>query len=80
MFSPRSRRIKRVAGQDTAAMDKWIRDISDLHRAKPAPTIHYSKTMPDIDNLMQVTSQYISQVTAHDVTNTRSGPRTWRRR
>ena len=42
-----------MAGQDTAAMDKWIRDISDLHRAKPAPTIHYSKAMPDIDNLMQ---------------------------
>ena len=54
-----------MAGQDTAAMDKWIRDISDLHRAKPAPTIHYSKTMPDIDNLMQVSSQYISHVTAH---------------
>ena len=46
-------------------MDKWIRDISDLHRAKPAPTIHYSKTMPDIDNLMQVSSQYISHVTTH---------------
>ena len=44
---------------------KWIRDISDLHRAKPAPTIHYSKTMPDIDNLMQVSSRYISQVTTH---------------
>ena len=68
-FSPRSRRIKRVAGQDTAAMDKWIRDISDLHRAKPAPTIHYSKTMPDIDNLMQVRSQHISHVTTHDWCN-----------
>ena len=65
-FSPRSRRIKRVAGQDTAAMDKWIRDISDLHRAKPAPTIHYSKTMPDIDNLMQVSSQHMGHVTTHD--------------
>ena len=51
--SSKGRRVKKVGGRDTGAMDKWIRDISDLHRTKPAPTIHYSKTMPDIDNLMQ---------------------------
>ena len=48
-----TRRIKRIQGQDVTAMEKWIHDISDLHRSKPAPTIHYSKPMPDIDNLMQ---------------------------
>ena len=69
-----------MAGQDTAAMDKWIRDISDLHRAKPAPTIHYSKTMPDIDNLMQVTIDTSAKSLHLDTIDTRSGPRTWRRR
>ena len=51
----KSAKIKRVkANDDTAAVDKWIRDISDLHRSKPPPSVHYQKTMPDIDNLMQV--------------------------
>ena len=48
-------RIKRVrASEDSSAVEKWIRDISDLHRSKPPPSVHYQKTMPDIDNLMQV--------------------------
>jgi len=51
--SSKMRKIKRIQGQDVPSMEKWIRDISDLHRSKPAPTIHYSKAMPDIDNLMQ---------------------------
>lgn len=37
-------------------VDKWIKDIEDLHRSQPAPTIQYTKTMPEIDQLMQVTS------------------------
>ena len=32
----------------------WIRDISDLHRSKPNPIVHYIKPMPEIDTLMQV--------------------------
>ena len=48
-------RIKKVkASEDNTAVEKWIRDISDLHRSKPPPSVHYQKTMPDIDNLMQV--------------------------
>ena len=35
------------------AIDKWIRDISDLHQSKPPPTVVYTKAMPDIDSLMQ---------------------------
>ena len=35
------------------SIDKWIKDISDLHRSKPPPTVHYSKPMPDLDTLMQ---------------------------
>ena len=36
------------------SIDKWIKDISDLHRSKPPPSVHYGKPMPDIDWLMQV--------------------------
>lgn len=35
------------------AIDKWISSISELHRSKPPPTVHYQKNMPDIDTLMQ---------------------------
>ena len=34
----------------------YIRDIGDVHRSKPPPTVHYQKAMPDIDDLMQVDS------------------------
>ena len=30
------------------------RDIGDVHRSKPPPTVHYQKAMPDVDDLMQV--------------------------
>ncbi|KAJ9588361.1 hypothetical protein L9F63_018287 [Diploptera punctata] len=47
--------VKKVesAEKSTKSIDKWIKDISDLHRSKPPPTVHYSRTMPDVDNLMQ---------------------------
>jgi intraflagellar transport protein 46 len=35
------------------AIEQWIKDISDLHRSKPPPSVLYAKTMPDIDSLMQ---------------------------
>ncbi|CAL4126333.1 unnamed protein product, partial [Meganyctiphanes norvegica] len=41
------------AEKNGKVIDKWVRDISDLHRAKPPPTVHYTKRMPDIDSLMQ---------------------------
>ena len=49
-------KIKKVSNVDKEmkVVDKWIKDIDDLHRSKPAPTIQYSKTMPEIDQLMQV--------------------------
>ena len=47
--------IKKIENgeKNSKAIDKWIKDISDLHRSKPPPTVHYSKTMPDLDQLMQ---------------------------
>ena len=44
--------VKKVKG-DQEAIEKWIRDISDLHRSKPPPTVVYNRPMPDIDLLMQ---------------------------
>ena len=54
--SSRSTKIKKVGDMDNGlkVIDKWIKDIDDLHRSRPAPTIQYSKTMPEIDQLMQV--------------------------
>nr|CAD7269412.1 unnamed protein product [Timema shepardi] len=47
--------IKKVesAEKNPKAIGRWIKDISDLHRSKPPPTVHYTRSMPDIDGLMQ---------------------------
>ena len=43
-----------LRGHETdKAIERWIKDISDLHRSKPPPSVLYSKPMPDIDSLMQ---------------------------
>ncbi len=34
----------------------WINDVSEIHKKKQAPTVSYSKMMPEIDSLMQVYS------------------------
>ncbi|CAH8445276.1 unnamed protein product [Dicrocoelium dendriticum] len=34
------------------AINNWIKSISDLHRAKPPPTVHYLRNMPEISALM----------------------------
>ena len=31
------------AEKNPKVIEKWVRDISDLHRSKPPPTVHYSK-------------------------------------
>lgn len=35
-------------------IENWIRNIDELNRTKPAPTVQYSRRMPDIEQLMQV--------------------------
>eukprot|EP00668_Euglena_longa_P000737 GGOE01000888.1.p1 GENE.GGOE01000888.1~~GGOE01000888.1.p1 ORF type:complete len:478 (-),score=126.18 GGOE01000888.1:312-1697(-) len=35
-------------------IDKWMTDIGNLHKKKPAPTVHYTKHQPDVENLLQV--------------------------
>ncbi|XP_065056785.1 intraflagellar transport protein 46 homolog isoform X2 [Rhopilema esculentum] len=41
------------AEKNPKAVDTWIESISDLHKQKPAQNVHYSKTMPDVEGLMQ---------------------------
>ncbi|CDI97188.1 intraflagellar transport protein 46 [Echinococcus multilocularis] len=33
-------------------IDKWIRNITNLHLSKPPPAVHYTKPMPDLTSLM----------------------------
>lgn len=31
------------AEKNGKVIEKWVRDISELHRSKPPPTVHYNK-------------------------------------
>lgn len=42
------------ADKNQARVVKWIQSIEDVHRKKPPPHVHYSRAMPDIEQLMQV--------------------------
>eukprot|EP00933_Yihiella_yeosuensis_P021121 TRINITY_DN1679_c0_g1_i1.p1 TRINITY_DN1679_c0_g1~~TRINITY_DN1679_c0_g1_i1.p1 ORF type:complete len:382 (-),score=99.40 TRINITY_DN1679_c0_g1_i1:536-1681(-) len=42
------------AEKNTKEIDNWMKRIDDLNRSKPAPTVQYSRRMPDIEQLMQV--------------------------
>eukprot|EP00794_Sanderia_malayensis_P010950 gene10950-12111_t len=41
------------AEKNPKAIDSWMQSIADLHRQKPPQNVHYTKTMPDIESLMQ---------------------------
>ncbi|XP_078487315.1 intraflagellar transport protein 46 homolog [Ciona intestinalis] len=41
------------ADRNPKAIDTWVESMADLHRSKPPPNVHYSKSMPEIDHLMQ---------------------------
>ena len=40
------------AEKNPVAIEKWIQNITDLHRSKPPPQVHYKKNMPDAEVLM----------------------------
>jgi intraflagellar transport protein 46 len=42
-------------------IDKWIQNISDLHRSKPPQQVHYKKNMPDPDLLMEAWPENFEQ-------------------
>ncbi|CAB3248746.1 unnamed protein product [Arctia plantaginis] len=41
------------AEKNSKAIERWIKDVSELHLSKPAPTVAYNHKMPDIDTLME---------------------------
>jgi len=40
------------AEKNSAAIDKWISNVSLLHEQKPLPEVQYTQTMPSFDDLM----------------------------
>lgn len=42
------------AARNPALIDRWIQNISDLHRSKPPQQVHYKRNMPNSDALMDV--------------------------
>ena len=42
------------ADKNPREIQRWVESINELHRSKPPPQVHYTKTMPDIERLMQV--------------------------
>mmetsp|Transcript_7293 Transcript_7293/g.16543 ORF Transcript_7293/g.16543 Transcript_7293/m.16543 type:complete len:372 (+) Transcript_7293:128-1243(+) len=42
------------AEKNPKEIENWVKRIDELNRSKPAPTVQYSRRMPDIEQLMQV--------------------------
>ncbi|KAK8768908.1 hypothetical protein V5799_014627 [Amblyomma americanum] len=34
-------------------IDLWLQSVQELHRARPPPTVRYTRSMPDVESLMQ---------------------------
>lgn len=41
------------ADKNPKEISKWIANVNELHRTKPPPQVQYTKSMPDIEMLMQ---------------------------
>jgi len=52
----------------SSLVDKWMNDISNLHKKKPAPTVHYTKPQPDVESLLQVWPSDFEDLLSHSVT------------
>jgi intraflagellar transport protein 46 len=42
------------ADKNPLKIEKWMLDISELHRSKPPPQVNYKRNFPDIEKLMDV--------------------------
>ena len=53
--APRALTVKTLSDvhRNPKGVDSWVDSISELHRNKPAQTVHYNKPMPDVESLMQ---------------------------
>nr|SVE75446.1 EOG090X0FP3 [Daphnia dolichocephala] len=54
-------------GNKVKAIEKWIKDINELHRSKPLPTVNYNKPLPDIDTLLQEWNPDVEEVLSEDI-------------
>jgi intraflagellar transport protein 46 len=50
------------AAKNPKDIQRWIDNINDLHRSKPPMQVNYTKTMPDIEPLMQVWPEEFEEV------------------
>lgn len=53
-LQPMEVRSIEAAEKNPKEIEMWVKRIEDLNRSKPAPTVQYSRRMPDIEQLMQV--------------------------
>ncbi|OAF66421.1 Intraflagellar transport protein 46 [Intoshia linei] len=54
--SSASKPIKSLSYEDKhtkKAISNWISSITEIHQSQPPPTVHYTRIMPQIDDLMQ---------------------------
>ncbi|CAM9132396.1 unnamed protein product [Choristocarpus tenellus] len=56
------------AHKNPAEIERWIQSITDMHRIKPPPQVHYKKNMPDIEVLMEAWPPEFEEV-LEDVNN-----------
>jgi intraflagellar transport protein 46 len=47
--------------KDPKILDTWLRNVKDLHLKKPPASVHYTRRMPDIEDLMQVWPEPIEE-------------------
>jgi intraflagellar transport protein 46 len=62
------------AAKNPKDIQRWIDSINDLHRSKPPMQVNYTKTMPDIEPLMQVRLPLDPQWHPHSGTPTLAPP------
>ncbi|KAG5180253.1 intraflagellar transport complex B protein 46 [Tribonema minus] len=43
-------------------VERWVTSIAELHRTKPPPQVHYKRSMPDVDKLMEVWPEEFEQL------------------
>ncbi len=41
------------AEKNPVQIQQWIGSVTELHKTRPPPTVQYTKSMPDIESLMQ---------------------------
>jgi intraflagellar transport protein 46 len=47
--------------KDPKLLDAWLKNIRELHSKKPPASVHYSRRMPDIEDLMQAWPEAVEE-------------------